>query len=272
VVTGTRAFVLDLEPDLAADLSDSDLARARLLARGEIHDVAAGPWDPVLDGGQIGLLILAGMVCRELALRDHHLLELLGPGDVLWPGGDRDGLIGGSTVFTAVVDTKVLVLGADFARAAAEWPSLMGRVMGRLEAQRERLAVQALITHVSRAEHRLLLVLWHLAERWGRMTPQGAVLPLALTHHVLGQLAAARRPTATLALAELESAGFVSRIDDGWLVTPRGGRMIETLTRNRASTLPLAHGMMLRQQSIESLRASKAVLAQSRQARSQRDS
>lgn len=33
----------------------------------------------------VGLLIVRGMLCREVSLRDRSMLELLGPGDVLQP-------------------------------------------------------------------------------------------------------------------------------------------------------------------------------------------
>lgn len=145
-----------------------------------------------------GLLIVKGMLCREVSLRDRSMLELLGPGDVLQPPVQtgRPGL-GGTVELTAVSDMILVVLGESFIRAAARWPSMLATVQRRLEAQRESLAIQGLIAHLPRAEHRLLLMLWHLAERWGYVTPDGIVLPLALTHDLLGQLiaiAAQRRP------------------------------------------------------------------------------
>lgn len=68
----------------------------------------------------------------------------------------------------------LVVLGESFIGAAARWPSLLATVQRRLEAQRESLAIQGLIAHLPRAEHRLLLMLWHLAERWGYVTPKAS--------------------------------------------------------------------------------------------------
>lgn len=53
------------------------------------------------------------------------------------------------------------------------------------------MALQGLAAHLPRVEDRLLLTLWMLAERCGRVTPEGIVLPLALSHEALGRLAAA---------------------------------------------------------------------------------
>jgi hypothetical protein len=46
--------------------------------------------------------------------------------------------------------------------------AVLVELLGRLELQRERLAVQGLIGQLSRAEHRVLLAVWHPAESWGR--------------------------------------------------------------------------------------------------------
>jgi len=48
----------------------------------------------------------------------------------------------------------------------------------------------------------VLLALWLLADRWGRATPDGTVLSLALTHELLGQLTGARRSPAADRLGE----------------------------------------------------------------------
>ena len=45
------------------------------------------------------------------------------------------------------------------------------------------------------------------------------MIPLALTHRILGQLVGARRPTVSTALAELAERGELSRRADGaWLL------------------------------------------------------
>jgi Crp-like helix-turn-helix domain len=48
-----------------------------------------------------------------------------------------------------------------------------------------------------------MALFWHLAERWGRVSGNGVLVPLALTHRILGQLVGARRPTVSTALREL---------------------------------------------------------------------
>jgi CRP/FNR family transcriptional regulator, cyclic AMP receptor protein len=75
------------------------------------------------------------------------------------------------------------------------------------------LAVNMAIAHYPRIDHRLLLLLWHLADRWGRVTAAGTRIPLRLTHALLADLVAARRTSVTTALAQLEDEGHLYRDD-----------------------------------------------------------
>src|SRR5207245_9485797 len=65
-------------------------------------------------------------------------------------------------------------------------------------------------------EVRLVLLLWHLAARWGRVEPAGLRLSLPLTHRMLGQLVAAERPSISHALARLSHAGIVTGTAGDW--------------------------------------------------------
>jgi CRP-like cAMP-binding protein len=69
------------------------------------------------------------------------------------------------------------------------------------------------IAHHARVDARLELLLWHLADRWGRVTREGVLLPLRLTHELLADLVAAQRPSVTLSLQNLERSGRVARRD-----------------------------------------------------------
>jgi hypothetical protein len=47
--------------------------------------------------------------------------------------------------------------------------------------------------HLSRAEDRVLTLVSDLAERFGRVTPDGIVIDIDLTHDLIGQMIASRR-------------------------------------------------------------------------------
>jgi DNA-binding IclR family transcriptional regulator len=75
------------------------------------------------------------------------------------------------------------------------------------------------IAHHQRVDDRLLLTLWHLADRWGRVTPMGVILPMPLPHQRLADLVGAHRPSVTTATGELVRGGRIKRRDDGtWLL------------------------------------------------------
>lgn len=75
------------------------------------------------------------------------------------------------------------------------------------------------ISQLNGVERRVLAVFWHLAERWGHVSPDGIVVPLCLPHRVVAQLVGARRPTVSTALGRLMRQGRNSRRDDGgWVL------------------------------------------------------
>ena len=90
-------------------------------------------------------------------------------------------------------------------------------------------------------DRRVLALFWHLAERWGRMTGDGVVVPLALPHRIIAQLVGARRPTVSTAIVRLGERGALERRGNGaWVLhgepvgfpSGRTARVVE-LRRNR---------------------------------------
>jgi hypothetical protein len=67
------------------------------------------------------------------------------------------------------------------------------------------------IAHHPRVDERLLLLLWHMADRWGRVTPHGVSLSLASRTSSSPDLIAVQRPSVTLSLQQLERQGRIAR-------------------------------------------------------------
>jgi hypothetical protein len=267
-------FVLDFDPDLAAGIGRGDLELARQACRGEVVRVPRGVWDGPAGAGRrddlFALLIVGGVLCREVVLRDRYLFELLGPGDVLQLPVD-DGLqpLGGGVRLTAATESELIALGGSFIRAAGRWPCLISSVMRRLEQQRERLAIQGLIAHLPRAEDRTVLVLWHLADRWGRVTSEGTVVPFALTHELIGQLIGARRSTVTIAVNALETGGVVRRLTDrSWLLTAQAETIVSAFGGAGRPMPTLGESFLLRHRAEETAMHAMALRAAARQTRS----
>jgi CRP/FNR family transcriptional regulator, cyclic AMP receptor protein len=223
---GGRVALLEVDPELAGGLPGDEQARAERALVVQSLVVQPGPWEgwPVT---AFALLVAEGLVVRETAVGGRLLPQVLGSGDVLesWP--DPEGVLGAEVSTTIAEQATLLVLDGRFLAGAARWPSLMVEVQRRLATQAHRLAVQGAICQLARVELRVLALLWHLAERWGRVSREGVVLPVKLTHETLGRFVGARRPSVTLAMGQLADDGLVMRREDGaWVLPPRSQEVL----------------------------------------------
>ncbi len=219
------ALVFAHDPDLLAGVEPAAADLLRHRARAPRHWLDPGPWDPdpvALGVGEpcLGLLVLDGIMQRTVRLDGRRCPELVGAGDLLRPWDAADDLTTLSDAsWQVVLPTTIVVLDASFTAVACRFPVLVQNLLGRAVHRTRMLSVQMAIAHVRHAESRLLLLLWHLAERWGRVTPDGVHLPVPLKHEVLAHLACMRRPTASSALVRLQRAGELARCaDGGWLL------------------------------------------------------
>ena len=115
--------------------------------------------------------------------------------------------------------TTFAVLDAAFAARAARFPTITAQLLGRSTRRCRTLVHQATIAHVRHADTRVLLALWHLADRWGIVTGQGVRVPVPLTHQLLAQITCLQRPTVSAAVGRLAQSGDVERsADGGWLL------------------------------------------------------
>ena len=189
------------------------------------HRLAVGPWDVTRLSGasadHIGLLVLDGVIARELIVADHVSAELLGPGDLIrpWQAASKSELLPVDAEWSVLSPATLAVLDRRFAAEVSQYPEVTAALFDRLSERSLRLATTQAISQLTRVDRRLKALFWHLAERWGRVGGDGVVIPLALTHRILGQLVGARRPTVSTALSELaERDELVRRADGSWLL------------------------------------------------------
>jgi CRP/FNR family transcriptional regulator, cyclic AMP receptor protein len=195
----------------------------RLFVR--VVDIPRGTWCPgsALTGGSqpIGLLVLDGLLVREATVGDHPSAELLGPGDLLraWEDRDAEVLLPRSVRWSALAPARVGVIDHALAVRAAQWPEIFAALVERAARRAERLVVMQAIGHLTRVDDRLLALLWCLAERWGRVVPEGVLVSLRLPHRTLAGMVGARRPSVTTALGQLLARGDIERRPDGgWIL------------------------------------------------------
>lgn len=216
--------LLVADPALGLGLPNDDLPTARRVVAAPREDLPAGPWEPptreAYGDGTFALLLLKGLLTRDTVLAGRSAAQLLGPGDVLQPWPTGDSLLPAVTRWAVREPVVMAVLDDRFLAAGRRWPALSINLQTRLARQADRAILHAALGQLPRVELRIVALLWHLAERWGKVTPEGVVVPLRLTHETLGRLVGAQRPTVTLALRALVEAGSIVRRDDGcWILT-----------------------------------------------------
>jgi hypothetical protein len=216
--------VLLEDPDLAEAVPPE--RRAQAVDELTAHElrVPSGRWPAERTdtaSGDIGLLVLTGLMIRRVGIEGRYGAELLGECAVLrpWQGEDGSPTLATTTGWSVIEPARMAVLDEQFATKLARYPELVSRLVARAIQRSRHLAVNMAIVHQARVDVRLHMLLWHLAGRWGRVRSDGTMLPVRLTHAVLADLVAARRPTVTSALSDLSRRGVVRFVDDGWLLS-----------------------------------------------------
>ena len=218
------ASLLDADPGLAEGLADADLGHARRRLVASVIELDAGPWDPSAlprrQDDALGLLIAEGLVLRDVAVAQSMCAEQHGRGDIIRPWQD----VGAGSVLSTEVDwraltpSRLLLVDRRLLSAMAPWPEIAIALVGRTVERAQTLAVALAISCIRGLDMRLLALLWHLADQFGRVTRDGVVLALPLTHQVIGRLAGATRPSVSTALKTLENDGRVSKRAGGGFV------------------------------------------------------
>jgi CRP/FNR family cyclic AMP-dependent transcriptional regulator len=201
------------EFDVRARIAARQLATARVLQVG-IGECDLGPWFEAAGEG-LGLLVLEGLLALETQVGDRTAAELVGPGDLLQPPGPTaDQLLLRTCGWRVLRPARLALLDREFADRVRPFPQITRALLRRACRRPVELDVLRAITSQPRLEVRLVLLLWHLAARWGRVEPSGVRLSLPLTHRLLGQLVAAERPSISHALKRLSQAGLVTGTAD----------------------------------------------------------
>jgi hypothetical protein len=229
------APLLDLDPGLAEDLTPAlrEQVRGWLVVR--VLSLPRGPWPASIDRepGLMGFLLLDGVITRNVSLGKIAYPELLGRGDLLRPWqADADGRLGPVQVTWNVLEPcRVAVLDRRFAGIVGRWPEIVDQLLGRALHRALELDFNMAIAQLPLLELRLLALLWHLADRWGRPVEDGVLVPVRLTHSLLAALVLGRRPSVSTTLTDLSQRGLVSRTEDGWLLLGEPPTELHKLSR-----------------------------------------
>jgi CRP/FNR family cyclic AMP-dependent transcriptional regulator len=235
--------VLDEAPDLVQSLPPAVAAEARRIPV-RVLEVPAGSWtfdSATLMPGHLGLLVLDGLLSRSVGVAGSApFTELLGAGDLLRPWAGQSAELASVPVearWEVLLRSRLAVLDRRFALAVSRWPEVMAAILDRSVERSRSLVFFLAVCHLKRVEARLLVALWHVADRWGRVTRDGVMLPLPLTHKLLASMIGAHRPSVTTALGTLRERGALERRRDGaWLLHGSPPRVLDDL--RRAASIP----------------------------------
>jgi CRP/FNR family cyclic AMP-dependent transcriptional regulator len=216
--------VLDRDADLGEAIPNEQLSRARQASLAIVLTVPVGPWQAsVIARDGFGLLVIDGLLVREVSVEGRYAAEVLGPADLLrpWDHDDSDALLPAIAAWRALSPARLAVLDARWAARMAAWPSIGCELAGRGVMRSRRLVVTLAIAQQPKLDVRLWMLLWDLAERYGTVHADGVHLDAPLTHESLAHLAAARRPSVSSALSRLTERGVLERRRSEWIL--RGG-------------------------------------------------
>jgi hypothetical protein len=215
--------------DLRSQLSD----HAPMLARAghplPARVVRLEPGKTELDlAGQIprdcfGIMVIDGLMLAEAEAGRAHTAWLVGEHDLVRPSAMREIGLTEETRWRALTPTQVALLDYEFGQRAAGMPLVYPVLLTLVTRTSSWLFAKSLILSSPGVEERLLLLFALLGERWGKVTPEGVLLRLPLTHAILALLCGTRRPSVTVALHALERDGLLRCSAKGVWLLQRGG-------------------------------------------------
>ena len=221
---GGRSIVLDEDSELSALVPTVQLQTARQASLAGVVDIPSGWWDARVDADRaregFGLLVLEGVLVRRVGFAGRFGAELLAGGDLLRPWEyDGDESIGFETTWRVLAAARLAVLDTVWTERMARYTRVGPALAGRALQRSRRLAAMMAIAQQPRLDERLWMLFWELADRHGRVNPDGVYLDLPLTHEVLSHLVAARRPSVSGALTKLADQGRVRRDGRRWVLS-----------------------------------------------------
>jgi hypothetical protein len=213
-----------VDPELGLRVPANEITRAREQLVASVRALSPGHWDVPHDdpqSGRLGYLMLDGLLARDVTLAGTTGTELIGEGDVLqpWIAPRDDGLLRYRVAWHVLTPVRLAVLDEKVGRLLGNWPHVMNTLLERAIRRSHRMSIHEALLQLSPVETRLLVLFWHLAERWGHVTSAGIVLRLRLPHALLGQLVGCRRASITTALQRIYATEkLVRRSDGSWLL------------------------------------------------------
>src|SRR6476469_862965 len=161
--------LLDLDEELAATVPEADREEARRMVVGAQAQLPCGAARPYDLAHVSALYVSRGALLREVTLGTVALPEIICGGEFMRPRPVTD-THGWGTVSLLALDDR-------FAEATARWPALRATVEQRGAERHHRALLVGAIGHLPRVDQRVIALLWLFATEWGRVAPEGLLVP-----------------------------------------------------------------------------------------------
>jgi CRP-like cAMP-binding protein len=231
----------DEDPALLDLVPEQERSAARCALTAPAYSVPAGPWKPGVLAGDgephFGLLLLDGLLLRDVSVAHTTCGELVGAGELLrpWDAFGERAPMPVEIDWKALEPLRIAVLDHDFAATLARWPTLVDAFVERAIERSHSLALHVAIHCIRRVDTSLLVLFVHLADRFGKVTPNGIAIPVKLNQADLGKLVGATRQSVNLALRQLLDRGALThRDEDTWLLDTHALAAIDHLLAPRS--------------------------------------
>ncbi len=218
-----RIRLLDADPELGAGLSPAEFEVAQRYLVADLAELRRGTHQPWGIGSPdlLGLFVVDGVIIRTVQVAERRCGELVGAGEIVrpWDHFGNYAPLPFEVSWRVIRPVRLALLEQHLVTLAARWPAVMHAIIVRAVGRSHALALNVAINSLQHVDLRLLVLFWHLADRFGRVTPDGTIVPIKLSHGDIAELIGARRPSVSARLGELAERGRLRRRDDRtWLL------------------------------------------------------
>ncbi len=224
-------------PNIVADLSVEERAWAVRHLVVPLVTVETGTWNwASMPEPRAGVIILDGLLAHRVTLAGQVGTDLLGRNHVVhpWRSEPKVAALVDDFEWRALAPTTLGVLDREYLAVVARVPSLAPMVAALSVDHSSMVACQMATLAQPHMEDRLLMLFWHMAERWGSRTPAGVTLELpGLTQSVLAEAIAASRQSVSRAVSLLRTLDLIRGRDGRWLLLEDAPAARASLKRHR---------------------------------------
>lgn len=217
-----RVALGEVVPELVADLTPEERSWALRHLVVPSVSLAPGAWDwQAMPAPRAGVLILDGLLAHRVTIAGQAGADLLGRNHVVqpWNSEPKVAALVDEFEWRALAPTTLAVLDREYLTVVARIPRLAPTVAAVSMDHSSMAACKMAILAQPHMEDRLLMLFWHMAERWGTVSPGGVRLSLpGLTQTVLAEAIAASRQSVSRSISLLRTLDLLRGEDDHWLL------------------------------------------------------